>query len=128
MKIVLLGNVASNNKVYSANRHERAKIARQVHDDVRILVIAALGQLPETPMPSPVAMHVATYAPNPKDPDNALKLLLDGLVFAGVIEGDGWKDIRPLSVISNSCPRDAARIELTITNDLQEWMQAVTQA
>lgn len=50
----------------------------------------------------PVSVHLEFVEPNQRrDPDNlcgaASKLILDGLVKAGVLDGDGWKHITGLS-------------------------------
>jgi hypothetical protein len=50
----------------------------------------------------PAKVHFELVEPNERrDPDNiaagAAKLILDGLVKAGVLEGDGWKHITGLS-------------------------------
>lgn len=64
----------------------------------------ALVALRRGPQPSlgPCSVHFELVEPDKRrDPDNiaaaASKLILDGLVKAGVLEGDGWAHIRGLS-------------------------------
>ena len=116
LHFVLAHDIKSLNTVYSADRFKRAKIAGREHDTVAWLVYEALGRWPDAPLPSPVAVHIAAYSPYPKAPDNIPKLLLDGLVLAGVLENDSYKDIVPLTVESHRCQKAETRLEITITS------------
>jgi hypothetical protein len=64
------------------------------------------------------SVHFELVEPNRKsDPDNiaagAAKLILDGLVKAGVLEGDGWKHITGLSFSWRVGAEPGVRVVLT---------------
>lgn len=70
------------------------------------------------PTLSPCAVHIQLVEPNRKrDPDNiaagAAKLILDGLVQAGVLEGDGWDQVTALSFSWRVGKHPGVRVVLT---------------
>ena len=75
------------------NKYKGASIKREVTD---IIYWEAKSQKLK-PVSKPVHISITWYCKNKKkDPDNiafAKKFILDGLVKAGVLENDGWKQI-----------------------------------
>lgn len=75
-----------------SNRYGAAEIKRNMTD------ICALYAKKMQPITERVKMIFTWYCPNQKkDPDNicfARKFVLDGMVAAGVLENDGWKQIQ----------------------------------
>jgi Holliday junction resolvase RusA-like endonuclease len=107
--------VPSLNVMYSANHRQRARIARQAHADIGWHVRATMGS-EITPLPGPVLVCITAYGAPPKDADNYLKTLLDGLVIAGVLKDDGYKYLSELRVRVRKSSKQDARIEVHIQN------------
>jgi len=66
------------------------------------VTVAVIARAAMTPRFERCSVHFELVEPDQRrDPDNiaagAAKLILDGLVKAGVLEGDGWKHINGLS-------------------------------
>jgi Holliday junction resolvase RusA-like endonuclease len=94
------------------NRYAAATMKKQIEQKVMLL---AKG-LP--PISRPVYMHYLWVEPNQRrDKDNivfARKFIQDGLVRAGVLQGDGWKHIAGFSdsfAVDKHNPRVEVRIE-----------------
>jgi Holliday junction resolvase RusA-like endonuclease len=114
MKLTIpAAGVPSLNKAYSANNWQRAKLVKAAHEYVRLMVYAALGGEFEM-FRVPVNVSITMYGSQPLDPDNTAKLVLDGLVHAGVLEDDSWKHIDTLTLRSRKAKKAQARFEVEI--------------
>lgn len=101
MEITIPGTFTTLNEYIAANninRYESAKIKREETERV-VLECYNLRGVKPSKYPLKVTFH--WYCPNRKsDPDNiafAKKFILDGLVEAGMLQNDGWKQIASLS-------------------------------
>lgn len=102
------------NKVYSANRHLRARLVLEAHEAVRAVVWHQLEQRP-TPFTIPVSITLrAAYSGNVRDVDNGAKLLLDGLVYAGVLANDDYLHVPELHQYVKRVSKALERIEVMI--------------
>lgn len=101
------------NKVYSANQWKRARRAVAAHDIVRGCVLESVGGRPE-PFLVPVVVIISVFSPRPPDVDSVAKLLLDGIVWSGLLVDDGPKYVPELVQRVAHCKRKDARIEVEI--------------
>lgn len=105
--------VASLNKAYSANSWQRAAIAGEAHATIGWHIKREYPNIEA--LPGPVIVNLTAFGPRPYDPDNICKLLLDGLVKAGVLQSDDWRYIHTLTLQSRKSSKQDARIEVHIT-------------
>lgn len=95
----------SANRFYSTPHwSKRAALADEVHTQVWGAVLEKLG-CPIDPFPGPVVVTMTAWAVRPLDPDNFAKAILDGLVYAGVLQDDGWQHVAELRLRSRKAGR-----------------------
>lgn len=101
MRLVIKGKMPGFNKITNSNRtnmYAGAKLKKQWTERVAWACKEQnLGKAEE-----PVKLKFIWYEPNRRrDPDNftsaGRKLILDGLQQTGVLENDGWKNIKSFS-------------------------------
>lgn len=99
MKFIIPGRLPGLNDITDAarsNRYESAKMKKEYTDLVAWCAKSAL-----LPHFERVDLIITWYEPNMKrDKDNIMagqKFILDGLVMAGIIKNDGWKQIRDVT-------------------------------
>ena len=97
--LTIPGELPSMNKVIGANRQNRhlgAKVKKQATEAVYWYAYEQLK-----PMDEPVDVVITWYCKDKRqDKDNissAIKFILDGVVDAGKLQGDGWKHIGDIS-------------------------------
>lgn len=95
MKLIIPGRLPGLNDMTDAarrNRYESAKMKREYTD-----LVAWCAKSARLPRFERVDLIITWYEPNMKrDKDNIMagqKFILDGLVQAGVLSNDGWKQI-----------------------------------
>ena len=95
-----------------SNKFDAAKMKKEYTE-----LAAWCAKLAKLPRMKCIDISVAWYEPNRKrDKDNihaGVKFILDGLVIAGVIDNDGWKQIGNINhkVLLD---KDNPRVEITI--------------
>lgn len=93
MKLVILGRLPGLNEYISVMNRNRFIGAKMKKENTQLVAWEAKAQ--KLRKCQPVEIIFTWYEPNMKrDKDNiafAKKFILDGLVTAGVLEGDGWK-------------------------------------
>ena len=99
MKLIIPGRLPGLNDMTDAarrNRYESAKMKREYTD-----LVAWCARSARLPRFDQVDMVITWYEPNMKrDKDNIMagqKFILDGLVQAGVIANDGWRQVGDIS-------------------------------
>lgn len=108
-----VADIPSLNTMYSANRHVRARIAKEAHEAIRYSVLEQLGTEIE-PFDTPVSITIRGYMVRPMDTDNIPKALFDGLVYAGVLVDDDYKHLPEHHVYENKVDTAHERIEVLI--------------
>ena len=98
--ITILGTFPDMNQIITAAKQHWAAYAHLKHTYTNLVVAAAKNHAPVRSYP--VSIHFDWYCENRRvDPDNIAaagkKMVLDGLVAAGILEGDGWAHIAELS-------------------------------
>ncbi len=105
------------NKVYAANKWQRAKLAKEAHEAVRAAVWAQLERKPD-PFTVPVSITIrASYGGAMRDVDSQSKLLLDGLVYAGVLVDDDPFHVPEMHLYVKRVSKKIERIEV--------WIEAI---
>lgn len=112
--IIPVGLVPSLNEVYSADRWRRARIAKEAHEAVRGCVWEQFGT-DIRPFYVPVSITIRARAVRPLDTDNLPKLIVDGIVYAGLLENDDYRHVPELHVYSSNIDKAHQRIEVTLT-------------
>ena len=116
MKLIIPGRLPGLNDMIDAarkNKYESAKMKKAYTE--LVAWCAKSARLPH--LSSPVDLVFTWYEPNRKrDKDNIMagqKFILDGLVQAGVIANDGWKQI---GKITHDCQvdRENPRVEVEL--------------
>lgn len=83
-------------------------------------VLKAITEWDVQPIETPVKVQVAWIEPNMRrDKDNirsAIKYILDGMVEAGIIPGDGWKHVSDISD-AYMVNRHNPRVVVEVTHD-----------
>lgn len=101
------------NSMYSANYRVRSRIAKDAHAAIRLSVLAQCGTDFE-PFYTPVKVSVWAYGTNPRDSDASIKVLMDGLVYAGVLVDDDWRHVPDHEGHTRKCKRGEERIVVVI--------------
>ncbi len=118
MKFVIPGELTDLNKWYNTAKsrmghHTANRIKKQ---NMEIVAWSCKGKKLE-PSDNGYAFSFAFYVPNQKkDPDNlvfAKKFILDGLVASGVLENDGWKQVKSFQD-TWAVDKENPRVEVTI--------------
>ena len=96
------------------NKYQRTALAREAHEHVYWAVREQLG--PEPPrFTVPVVITVTEHCVYPPDASNSVqKVVLDGLVHAGLIEDDDYRRVSELRLRSRKASADEERIEIII--------------
>jgi hypothetical protein len=121
-KLVISGELPDLNQIIDASKQHWAKYHAVKHKYTELVALLAKVQL--KPISEyPICIEIAWFCPDRrKDPDNiahAKKYILDGLVEAGILDGDGWKHIaefHDLFCVDDQNPR----IEITISGTLDD--------
>lgn len=117
-KIILQGEYTDFNTYSTAERTNRHKAAEIKKDETERVWAECLYQKAQEVTQYPVRVHFNWYCRNMKiDPDNiaaAKKFILDGLQTAGVMENDGWKQIRGFTDDFH-IDKENPRVEVTFT-------------
>ena len=97
--IIIPGTFPTMNQIIAAAKQHWAAYAHLKHRYTNLVAAAANNHAPVRNYP--VSIHFDWYCKDRLgDPDNIAagkKVVLDGLVAAGILEGDGWKHIHKLS-------------------------------
>lgn len=115
MKLIIPGEFPTLNEIIDASKAHKMKYARMKkgHGGVVSYHSKSLGKITGRN-----AYHFTWYRKNRRsDPDNVssgVKFLLDGLVKAGVLENDGWKQVGRL-IHDFEVDKDNPRVEVEIT-------------
>jgi|APSaa5957512622_1039677.scaffolds.fasta_scaffold34448_1 hypothetical protein len=115
---IILGRLDGLNKVTNSNRSHWSLGAKSKRDNTDAVALAPdvinAAALPLEAFPCHV--HIDWFEPNMRrDPDNitsAKKFVFDGLQKAGIIENDGWKQLRGFSD-SWYVDKENPRVEVT---------------
>lgn len=97
--LVIAGKLPSINEYTETQRRNRYCGAGLKSKHQKMIEYCIRGQLKRIKITNPVDMKYTFYEPNKKrDKDNvagfAMKVVQDALVNVGVLENDGWKNIR----------------------------------
>ncbi len=99
MKLTIPGRLPGLNEIIDAARGNKYKAAQQKQEYTNM--VAWCAKAARLPRMERVDMAFYWYEPNRRrDKDNIMagqKFILDGLVEAGVLKNDGWKQIRDVS-------------------------------
>ena len=100
MEIILPGTFTTLNEYIAANNRNRHISAKIKRDETERVILGCYNLKGVKPSEYPLNVTFSWYCTNRKsDPDNiafAKKFILDGLVEAGMLENDGWKQINSL--------------------------------
>jgi len=98
VKIIIPGELTDLNTYINQERGNRYKAAKTKKDETCAVSLFARAQ--GKPITHKSKINFTWFCKNQKkDPDNisfAQKYILDGLVKAGILQGDGWKNIGAL--------------------------------
>lgn len=99
VKIVIPGELTDLNEYIRQERGNKFVAAKTKKNETFAVSLFARNQC--KPITGRVSIHCTWFCKDErKDPDNiafAKKFILDGLVTAGILEGDGWKYIKGLA-------------------------------
>ena len=97
-KLIIPGELPGLNEIIAMSKEHWAKYAEEKHSRTEEIAYLAKSQIKKKY--KKVDLTFTWYCRNKKrDKDNIIagqKFILDGLVEAGIIENDGWKQIRNL--------------------------------
>lgn len=100
-KIIIPGTFTTLNEYINAERGNRIYGAKIKREETERVVLECYNLKGLKPSEYPLNVSFNWYCANKKsDPDNiafAKKFILDGLVEAGMLENDGWKQVASLS-------------------------------
>lgn len=120
MLLTIPGTMPGLNEMIDAARIHRMRSAEQKKMYTELVMWYA--KKVKIPRMGRVSLNITWYEPNQKrDPDNvqsAVKYIWDGLVAAGVLANDGWKQQGPVTHIMQ-IDRDKPRIEVEIMEVLK---------
>lgn len=116
MIMVIPGKLPGLNDMIAAARINRFESARQKKDNTEL--VAWCAKKAKLPRMKRVGLVITWFEPNTKrDPDNvqaAVKYIWDGLVAAGVLPNDGWRQQGPVQhimAVDRDCPRVMVEIK-----------------
>ena len=113
MKIVVSGELPGLNKIIDKSKAHHMAFASMKKKNTNLVTWKAKG----IPKMESIYLNIKYYCKDRRrDPDNiaaAKKFILDGLVGAGVIENDGWKQVKGWSE-SWEKDKENPRIEIEI--------------
>ena len=116
MMLVIPGTLPGLNDMIDAARTSKYTSARQKKDNTEL--VAWCAKKAKIPTLAKIGLIITWYEPNMKrDPDNVqagVKYIWDGLVVAGALINDGWKQQGPVQHIM-AVDRDRPRVEIEIT-------------
>jgi Holliday junction resolvase RusA-like endonuclease len=123
MKLTIPGRLPGLNEITDAargNRYASAKMKKEYTE-----LVAWCAKAARLPRMEKIDLAITWYEPNKRrDKDNIMagqKFIWDGLVQAGVIENDGWKqigDILHFFAVDKANPR--VEVEITDISELRE--------
>lgn len=118
MKLIIPRQLPGANTYIDACRRNKHLANRLKHEAESAVIWAAKSQLRGVRFDGPVVMHYTWVEPNRRrDKDNiafARKFVQDALVGAGVLENDGWAQIKGFSddfAVDRKRPRVEVEIE-----------------
>lgn len=96
-RLIIRGQLAAANEIVNKNRLNRYAGAKQKKENTDIVAWECKAQKLQ-PFKNKIDLDITFYCKNRrKDKDNilsgAIKFILDGLIAAGIIVNDGWKEI-----------------------------------
>jgi len=119
MDIFIPGELPGLNKVIDANRTNRyrgASVKRRTTDSVMMILLA------QRVIPLPDVTHIWEFTwtcrDRRRDPDNiasAVKFVFDGMIAAGVIRNDGWKQVAEIHHLFEVGPDVGVRVQAVPT-------------
>lgn len=114
IKFVIPGELPAMNEIIKASKSHYGAYAKLKKDYTALVMIHAKG-LPEV---KKADFEITWYCKNKrKDPDNVAgggtKILLDGLIKAGIIPNDGWNEVNSITH-DFKVDKDNPRIEVEI--------------
>lgn len=118
-KLIIYGELPDLNQIIEASKQHWAKyhaFKKRYTDYVALVARTQLKPVRDYPISVEIVWHCQDKR---KDPDNiahAKKYILDGLVEAGLLEGDGWKHISELHDRFFQ-DKENPRIEIIIQDD-----------
>ena len=111
------GRLPGLNDIIDAARKSKFASAEQKEEFTNL--VAWLAKAARLPRMERIRVVIRWFEPNIKrDPDNiqaGQKFIFDGLVTAGVIKNDGWKQIDTPVIHHLGVDRDNPRVEIEIT-------------
>ena len=114
VRVIIPGRLPTLNEVIAANRTHRQAGARQKRETEEMIGWCLVGA---KPVRSPFGVRCVWYRDNDRsDPDNiaaGIKFVLDALQRHGIIEGDGWSDVRRITH-DFAFDRENPRVEVTL--------------
>ena len=116
-KLIIPCELPALNEVIDKSKRHWAEYAKQKKQWTRF--IALLARLELQPVEKQVSLSITWVCKDKrKDPDNIVaggrKIILDGLVSAGILRGDGWKQISGFTdtfAVDNKRPRVEVMID-----------------
>lgn len=115
VKIIIPGELTDLNEYIRQERGNKYVAAKTKKNETFAVSLFAREQ--GKPITHRSKIYFTWFCKNQKkDPDNisfAQKYILDGLVKAGILQGDGWKDIRGL-YHDFEIDKDEPRVEIVI--------------
>ena len=114
-KLIIKGGLAATNEIINKNRTHYHAGAKQKKHNTNIVYYECLAQKLK-PFTKQIDLNVIFYCKNKrKDKDNilggAIKFILDGMIKAGIIVNDGWKEIGKFN-FDFRIDKDNPRIEI----------------
>lgn len=124
MKLVIKGSFPGLNEYIEACRRNKYAAAAMKHQVEHVIMLTAKSQLRGVKLKEPVTMRYLWVEKNRRrDKDNVSafgrKCIQDALVSAGVLTGDGWKQIERFTDDFAVDAKDP-RIEITLEEAKQE--------
>ena len=121
-KLIIPCELPALNEVIDKSKRHWSQYAKQKKQWTRF--VALLARLNLKPVEKQVSLSILWVCANRKrDPDNIVaggrKVILDGLVEAGVLKGDGWKQVCGFTdtfAVDNKKPRIEVMIDEILDN------------
>ena len=100
MILVIKGRLPTLNHVINSSKRHWAHYKKIKESATGLCSASAIDQLGRVQIENPITIECEWYWPDRRtDPDNiahGIKYVLDGLVVAGVIQNDNWKQIHSI--------------------------------